>query len=338
MRNFQSMLLSTLLLFFCYAPNCMSAFPIADRTSNDQAWLVSEPLQIDNMNISGITINKDWLFLASDEGNQIEVLKRTQNQQWQFHSLITLTNNPNEIDIEALAWQAPYLYALGSHSAKRKKIKAGLSEKENIKRLQKVYPEPDRQQLFRIELDNQSKVQQIESLSLTTELSKHPILKSFVGIPSKENGIDIEGLAIDKKSRLLLGFRGPVLRGNIAIVLRVQLAKKAFKIKKTKTLYFNAQGRGVRGLSESDQGILVLAGPVGDQLMSYQVYLWDGKNALNGKDQTPNGLQYLCDLPDTGGKPEGIEFIKFNQNSIEFVVVNDGLTNGKPTQFQCPLP
>lgn len=329
--------ITTLLLIGLFTLNSSSA-NTATRLSNEQAWSFSNPLKIDPLNISGIVVNKQFMALATDEGNQIELFKPANNQSWQSLHSITLTNNLDEIDIEALAWQKPYLYALGSHSAKRKKIKDNFSQKDNIKRLQQTFLEPARQQLFRIELNSQAQMVEIQTLSLTEVLANHPVFKTFVGIPSKENGIDIEGLAIDHKGRLLFGFRGPVLRGNITAVLRVQLEKKAFKIKKTKTLYLNAQGRGVRGLSETDQGVLVLAGAVGDQFMTYQVYLWNGKNALQGRDQNPNSFTHLCDLPDTGGKPEGIQFIKFNQNNIEFVIVNDGLTNGKPTQYQCPLP
>jgi hypothetical protein len=330
------LLIPIILLFLnFYSVNCW-ANTVA-KTSNNQAWLVSKPLNIDNMNISGIAINKSWMFLASDEGNQIEVLKRAKNHQWQPHKLITLTDKSNEIDIEALAWKKPYLYALGSHSAKRKKIKAGLSEKENIKRLQKVYPEPDRQQLFRIELDNQSNVRQINSLSLTAELSKHPILKSFVGIPSKENGIDIEGLAIDKKGRLLLGFRGPVLRGNIVPVLRLKLAKKTFRVKKQQTRYLTLAGNGIRGMSEMGNQFLILTGAVGDQTSPYQVFIWNGEDSIQNKDSNQQNLRHLCDLPSSQGKPEGIQFIQKTSQSIQFVVVQDGLINGQPSQFECAI-
>ncbi len=42
-----------------------------------------------------------------------------------------------------------------------------------------------------------------------------------VPIPGKDNGFDIEGLAV-REDRLLLGLRGPVLRGH-AFVLELSL-------------------------------------------------------------------------------------------------------------------
>ena len=305
------------------------------KPMNNQAWSFAEPLKIDNLNISGIVKTDEFMALASDEGNQIEIFKQDSKGLWQTHHLVTLSDNTDEIDLEALAWQKPYLYALGSHSAKRKKVKSSVSQKENVKRLEKIYLEPARQQLFRIELNHKTKAVDIQSLSLSDELANHPILNSFVGIPSKENGIDIEGLAVDSKGRLLLGFRGPVLRGNAVPVLKIKLAKKDFKIKSTKTLYLHLNGSGIRGISEMPNGYLILSGAVGDQPLPYNVYRWDGKNQLLGSNQQPNNLMMLCELPPSIGKPEGIQFTQEQQKSIEYIIVEDGLQNGQPTVYHC---
>jgi len=301
----------------------------------NQAWPVAAPLKVDNLNISGVAHYKNYLFLATDEGSQLEVLKKNSSQQWQSHRVVHLSNNSDEIDIEALAWKKPYLYVLGSHSAKRKKIKGSLSNKENIKRLQNTSLEANRQQLFRVEFDNEMNALQSESLSIQGMLKEHPILSAFTGLPSKENGVDIEGLAIDNKGRLLLGFRGPVLRGNLAPVLRLKRHKKDFSIKSSKTLYLSLAGNGIRGLSETENQFLVLTGAVGDQNTPYQVFLWNGNQNLFG--QNTNNLQLLCNLPSSQGKPEGIQFIQQTANHIEFIIVQDGLPNGQPQQFQCRL-
>jgi len=262
---------SVIMLFLALSfANVSIANQIAKPIKN-HTWSFAEPLKIDNLNISGIVKTDDFMALASDEGNQIEIFKQDSKGLWQTHHLVTLSDNTDEIDLEALAWQKPYLYALGSHSAKRKTVKSSLSQKENVKRLEKTYLEPARQQLFRIELNNKNKAVDIQSLSLSNELANHSILKSFVGIPSKENGIDIEGLAVDSKGRLLLGFRGPVLRGNIVPILRLKLAKESFAIKKSKTLFLTLSGVGVRGLAETADEILVLSGANGDQTIPYQI-------------------------------------------------------------------
>ncbi len=312
---------------------------------SEQAWFFSKELGIDPLNISGIVITTDIMALATDEGHQIQLFRpfktKPGQQTWQPGQLISLDSSPaalnTELDIEGLAWQAPYLYAIGSHSVKRSKLKDNRSEKQNLQRLQTVSREPARQQLFRIELDEHYKAIAVESLSLAEELQNHPTLGLFVGIPSKENGIDIEGLAIDDKGRLLVGLRGPVLRGNIATVLRLKLHKQKFKIKSLKTLYLPLAGRGIRGISEMASDFLLLAGAVGDQELSYQVYRWDGEDALPSESVSKNALRYLCDLPSTAGKPEGIQFLQKTVSNIEFSIVQDGLKNGQPTVFSCPL-
>lgn len=312
---------------------------------SDQAWSFAKALSIDPLNISGIVVTADFMALATDEGHQIQlfrplVTKPGQNV-WQAGQQISLDSSPaalnTELDIEGLAWQAPYLYAIGSHSVKRSKLKDNRSAKKNLQRLQTVTREPARQQLFRIELDGHYKAVAVESLSLAEELQNHPTLGLFTGIPSKENGVDIEGLAIDAKGRLLVGLRGPVLRGNIATVLRLKLHKNKFKIKSVKSLYLPLAGRGIRGISEMGSDFLLLTGAVGDQELSYQVYHWDGESNLPSQSVSRTALRYLCDLPPTVGKPEGIQFLQKTATAVEFIIVQDGLKNGRPTLFSCPL-
>jgi hypothetical protein len=327
------------------------SLPTIATHENNQAWSFATPLGIDPWNISGIVLTADFMALATDEGHEIQLFKplktKLGQRAWESHQVIALDESmaalSTELDIEGLAWQAPYLYAMGSHSVKRDKLKAKNSHKQNLIRLQTVSREPARRQLFSIELDGQYNVIAIASLSLTQALQNHAILGLFTGIPSKENGIDIEGLAVDAKGRLLVGFRGPVLRGNIATVLRLKLHKKSFKIKSVKTRYLPLAGRGIRGISEMSgrsetaSEFLVLSGAVGDQDLSYQIYSWDGENNLPSKSVANNSLHYLCDLPASLGKPEGIQFLQKTKRHIEFVIVQDGLKNGQPTVFSCPL-
>ncbi|BCN92440.1 hypothetical protein THMIRHAM_02250 [Thiomicrorhabdus immobilis] len=316
------------------------AKPIA-QILNDQAWSFSEPLKIDPLNISGVVITDNFMALATDEGNQIQIFKADNKKSWKSINVIQLSDDSEEMDIEALAWQAPYLYALGSHSAKRKKLKNSLNQKDNIARLQTIYAEPARQKLVRLELDSAARVIQQQSLSIQQELTRHPLLKPFIGLPSKENGIDIEGLAIDGQGRLLLGFRGPVFRGNIVPILRLKLAKNRFAIKKSKLLYITTAGNGVRGLSEvplsKPEQFLVLSGAVGDQPLPYQVSLWNAENAITANDTPSDNLIHLCDLPPSSGKPEGIQFIKKQAHSIDFLIVQDGLKNGQAHLYRCPI-
>jgi hypothetical protein len=303
---------------------------------NNQAWSFEKHLKIDPLNISGVVVSGDFMALATDEGNAIE-LYRQRNGQWQAYKVLPLKSSIDELDLEGLAWQAPYLYATGSYGLKRKKLKDDLNQKDNLKRLTPIELEASRQQLFRIELDQDFNPKDIQVLSLADIIKDDPILKPFSDLPSKENGVDIEGLAIDTDGQLILGLRGPVLRGNIVPLLKIKLAKKSFKVKEVTPVYLELQGRGIRGLSETPNGFLVLAGATGDQPLPYQVYVWSGENGLEGTDRKANTVRHVCELPEGAGKPEGIQFLQQTAQQIEFLIVQDGLKDGQPTAFSCAL-
>lgn len=90
-------------------------------------------------------------------------------------------------------------------------------------------------------------------------------------------------------------------------------------------------------MSEMASDFLLLTGAVGDQALSYQIYRWDGEDVLPSESVSKTALRYLCDLPPSSGKPEGIQFLQKTAANVEFIIVNDGLKNGQPTVFSCPL-
>src|SRR5262249_11031747 len=142
-----------------------------------------------------------------------------------------------------------------------------------------------------------------EKMSLAKAIKKNEILKPFRKIPSKENGIDIEGLAVSGKW-LYAGFRSPVLRGNLVPVLRFHFGEES----DTEIFFVQLGGRGIRGLCATSSGFLILAGPPAEGPGSYQIYEWDGHDCLPGKDRPEKIGQCrpLGDLPKNEGKPEGV--------------------------------
>src|SRR5262249_43259516 len=56
---------------------------------------------------------------------------------------------------------------------------------------------------------------------LTDALAKDKHMRAFLSIPGKDNGFDIEGLAV-VGDRIFIGLRGPVLRG-WALILELEL-------------------------------------------------------------------------------------------------------------------
>ena len=311
-------------------------------------------------NISGISIKGDILVVGSDEGADILVFKKEDDLKYNEaeHVCIPLDGKScgkerkgTEIDIEGMAWGKKYLYVIGSHSRARKRVKSDKSASENRNRLETVKIEPTREQLFRLKLDKEGKIvegSKIKKISLRNLFANHRILSLFQPIPSKENGIDIEGLAVKKvdgEDRLYLGFRGPVLRGNYAMIMILEFEEGKFKAKKIKDNlkihYVNLGGRGIRGITEvKSGGFILLSGPVSDAKMDdektrYKLYFW------NGEDDDVSGVarKPLCPVPvRKGAKAEGIELLnkgKANTDEYQFVVVYDGAKKGGATFFTC---
>lgn len=274
-------------------------------------------LAIDNRNISGLVITDSFAALATDEGTAIQILPK---QQGQFISeksgVVNLTNDGLELDLEGLAWEEPFLYAIGSHSKKRKKIKDDASEKKNLKRLSPIISEPSRHKLFQIELSPAGKVLNIQSKSLDEFILENEILAPFAALPSKENGIDIEGIAV-KDKQLWIGFRGPVLRGNYATILELELKPKKFKLKKPQLKLVNLGGLGIRDMVATNNGVKLLAGPVNEIPVLYQVFDWQGGNQFEA-------LKPKTTIRNLQGKPECLTI----DRAGKVWIAEDGPKNG----------
>lgn len=262
-------------LFFCTLALC-SPVLYADA----QLLPIQGELAIDNRNISGLVVTERFAVLATDEGNALQILKKDGARYVaQKHGVVRLTDNNAELDLEGLAWQAPYLYAIGSHSRKRKKIHPLESDKKNLNRLSRIIHEPSRHQLFQIELSNTGEVQQTRTLSLDEWIAEDPILSPFSALPSKENGIDIEGIAVDGK-QLYIGFRGPVLRGNLTPILQFKLHQAAFTLKKPELKLVNLGGLGIRDMAANQGQLWLLAGPVNELPHKFELFNWPGQHAF----------------------------------------------------------
>ncbi|MCP3925630.1 MAG: DUF3616 domain-containing protein [Desulfobacterales bacterium] len=154
-------------------------------------------------------------------------------------------------------------------------------------------------------------------------LKNDNVLKAFTQIPSKENGIDIEGIAA-KNGLLYIGFRGPVFRGNYVPVLKLKFDNPDIY----EIVYVQLGGFGIRGLTKVSDGFLILAGPVGDRKSSYQIFHWNGFDMIPGKNRTgKKGLvskMYEIE-PPKGGKAEGIAVINEERSHYKIILVYDGV-------------
>src|SRR5262249_34488217 len=109
--------------------------------------------------------------------------------------------------------------------------------------------------------------------SLRAVLGGNPCIAPFIDLPSKENGLDIEGLCVHGK-RLFVGLRGPVV-DSIALVIELTLAATTVaSSRKPGTHVLGLGGLGIRDLAAHGGQLLVLAGPVSAANGPFRLFRW----------------------------------------------------------------
>lgn len=320
-----------------------------------EARLELSGMRIDPDNVSAIAGLDGLLVIGSDEGASIQVFTKTDTGRYQAVASGPIAlESRGEVDIEGIAWGPSHVYVVGSHSLARKKIKPERTVADNRSRLSKApEDEPKRHQIVRLKLDSDGALDggSLERVTLDAVLTADPILERFRAIPGKENGIDIEALAFNG-DELLVGFRGPSLTGPYIPVLALTFKSGQFKTDaiQAEMRFLDLNGRGIRGMAEvPGGGVLVLGGPVGDEPTPWELYYWNGRDALSGSDvpDAKDRARPLCRIgcPDTGpscegssAKAEGVEFVAKSDREIRFMIVYDSATDGALTLFSCPFP
>ena len=280
--------------------------------------------------VSAVRLTPDkHLWLGSDETSTIERLSFVDSKTFANHKQFRVTDfmelpepEDEEIDIEGLAYSEHYLWFVGSHSWKRKKPKPDKTDVENINRLTKLELEPNRYLLGRIPLingellpscphpDNPCEQLSAAKLEVTQQgnllmdaLANDSHLGAFVGaaIPGKENGFDIEGLAI-YQNRIFLGLRGPVLRG-WAVMLEIEVEMSNPGLLKLKQIgqgqykkhFIYLNGLGIRDLCLDGEDLLILAAPTMD--LDGPVRVFRLQNGANLREDVLSKPQLMFDIP-----------------------------------------
>jgi hypothetical protein len=262
-------------------------------------------------NLSAVRSDGRVLWIAGDETATVERLvaddgddpaEYGDERTFRLADLIDLpgADPDEEADIEGLARTGHFLWAVGSHSLRRKQIKERHTGDRALRRLARVEGQENRQLLVRIpvtEVDGLPvPVPEIEvdgarhraarlrgRDTLRTLLRDDEHLAPFLAIPGKDNGVDIEGIAV-LGDRVYLGLRGPVLRG-WAFVLELRpyvdpdhpdrLRLRRFGDGRTYRKHvLDLDGLGVRDLCPAGDDILVLAGPTMDLDGPVRIYRW----------------------------------------------------------------
>jgi hypothetical protein len=196
-----------------------------------------------------------------------------------------------EMDIEGIAISDGHLWVCGSHSLKRDKPKDDdLAEMEEIDwdanrgflgrvplldrgegsftpvvRHDAMDGEPERAaRMMEMKRDR-------DKAPLRRMLAKDPLIGPFIDLPCKENGFDVEGLAV-RGNEVLLGLRGPVLRG-LALLVRMEMKVtgdgwlKPRKLEDGRRYSLHAidlNGQGIRDLAWQGDRLLILSGATTD--------------------------------------------------------------------------
>ena len=293
-------------------------------------------------NLSGAAFSGDWLWVAGDEACAIDRLRRLapagsellrfgEGCSFALADLLDLPGDADEeADLEGMAVADGYLWVVGSHGLKRKNAKDDRDHAGNAKRLAKLSLDRNRRLLARLPIttdasgaprlvkeagDGRTALRlkgDAESNLLTQALADDRHFGAYMAIPGKDNGFDIEGLAVDGK-RLLLGLRGPVLRGWSA-VLEIAVEATAGHLRLValdddgtliRKHFLHLEGLGIRDLHFHGDDLYILAGPTMVLDGDIHVFKWAAARpslaANRERVRFQSGLETLVSLPHGRG-------------------------------------
>lgn len=329
-------------------------FPDGDATGTSGAVSIVRQLPLrfadhagTHVDLSAVRSDGHCLWVAGDETAAVERLT-ADDDGYGRHVSFPLADSValpgqrhDEIDIEGLGRRGRYLWAVGSHSRKRKRVKRKHDGAKAMRRLATVSDEPSRRVLARLAVgdgpDGQPAIEPAGSAllgepGLLDVLTGDEHLGPFLTIPGKDNGFDVEGVAAYGEpgaETLYLGLRGPVLRG-WAVVLEIRprddgpgrLRLGPVDGEDDGAPYrlhvLDLGGLGVRDLCPDGEDLLVLAGPSMDLDGPVRVYRWP--DAASDTAAVVRPVREL-DLPFGEGDDhaEGIALL----DSGELLVVHD---------------
>lgn len=297
--------------------------------------------------ISSSLITENNLWLSYDEGAGIERLSKTKrgfgyHKHYELTEFFDLPGGDGEADMEALAYAEPYLWFCGSMSLKRDSPSPDDSLEEQLDNLGDIDLDKNRFSLgcipcikrngtYELLKEVEYKGENIrpkmlrggaKSSELHNALMRDEHLHKFMTIPCKDNGFDIEGLAVYGK-RIFIGLRGPVLNG-YAVILEItckSLDNMLFmdqypeEDKLYRKHFVDLRGMGIRELNITKNGDLyLLAGPTMDLDGTISIYrikrgLEDNYSSVVHHPERLFDVARGAELEHGQDKAEGMAFI-----------------------------
>lgn len=306
-----------------------NALPIAPHLANP----------VGASNVSGACVvdlgGRRFLAAAVDEGTEVTLVALDGPEPGRVHVVDVLdaagqAGETDEVDLEGVDFRDGVLWVMGSSTLKRKKPRPELDRSENLARLLTVVPvsggekgdwnrHSDRLYGFRVTLERGAPALELVSRpKVRKRLRKDKLLSRFTAIPSKEGGVDLEGLAVHD-GRLLLGMRGPVLRGHAVVATFDEAEGRgedadddlAEGMGRPFLRFLALGGYGIRSMEAMDhpafgRGVFLVAGPTLDAIGPFRLYRWDGDSDHFGA--AGPGLELLGEFsaPDPTWKAEGL--------------------------------
>ena len=251
-------------------------------------------------NVSAVTFGDGHLWTVADEKATFERLTPAKGglvyenaRSFQIDDYFAgLPPAPDEksveVDFEGLCFDSGRLWLAGSHALIRKSYKKGATplllsedslERQDMRTLrgfvEVVNGEPVEGSGRALPF-GEAKGGLIDAL----RSSEFPLLAEATHRPAKENGLDIEGLAVEGM-RVFLGLRGPVV-GPYAILveLDVEPAEAGLRIVRPdgkpacRPHLLDTEGLGIRDLAVHTDGLAILAGPTMDADGPFDIRLW----------------------------------------------------------------
>ena len=303
-------------------------------------------------NLSALASRNGVLWLGGDEDSNLYRLQRLGEHHYGDLQRVKLKDfalaggkGDGESDIEGLALDGDRLWLVGSHSLRRRKH----NDREGPHLDMHDDQSRNSHVLGCLRLDGAGLPVAGQRLAfdtaspgdaLTKDLAGNPRIAPFLAIPSKENGLDIEGIAARGK-RVLVGMRSPVLRG-IALVLDLRLGGldgdgPTLNLARRRFRYLELAGLAVRDLAvvPGSDDVLVLAGP--SMTLAGPCYLYRWRNAFGAEHNGPDTkvtleetepLLWIRDgrpgRPNEGSdKPEGLEVQPHGSRLLAWVAYDD---------------
>ena len=240
---------------------------------------------------------------------------------------------PLELDGEGVAYADGFFYVIGSHGHPRDSKRRLDPDKDTARIAAQIAASS---QIVRFRSDGARATGAIErTAKLRALIAQQPALRSYQDQRLENNGLTIEGIAV-RRGRILVGFRGPTLKGSRAAVLSVAVDGVFGKAAPDARLHRLPLGKeaSVRDLAAFGDGVLVLAGPIASGPGPFGIYWWDGES------DNARLLKDLADVVGKSGKRKAEALLPLDEDaaSLRVLVLFDGEKEAAPVVVTVPRP